>query len=88
VLFSPRRAATCPCPALRCPAWCPQNFFLYFYGMCFNFLGLLFVMATGSMRPATMLAGFRGVSLCGGMLWLFDGWVGMHCWGAAAEQQR
>ena len=44
------------------PARCPQNFFLYFYGMCFNFLGLLFVMATGSMRPATMLAGFRGVS--------------------------
>jgi hypothetical protein len=38
-----------------------QNFFLYFYGMCFNLLGLLGMMATGHMRPGHMLAGFRAV---------------------------
>ncbi|KAL4443977.1 hypothetical protein ABPG75_011714 [Micractinium tetrahymenae] len=40
-----------------------QNFFLYFYGFCFNALGLLFVMAVdGSMRPGTLLHGFRVVT--------------------------
>lgn len=51
----------CP-PAARLPA--PQNFFLYFFGFCFNALGLLFVMAVdGSMRPGTLLHGFRAVRL-------------------------
>lgn len=40
----------------------PQNFFLYFYGFCFNAMGLLFVMAVdGGMRPGTLLHGFRAV---------------------------
>lgn len=40
-----------------------QNFFLYFFGLCFNALGLLFVMSVDStMRPSTMLHGFRGVT--------------------------
>ncbi|PSC75788.1 CMP-sialic acid transporter 3-like [Micractinium conductrix] len=40
-----------------------QNFFLYFFGMCFNVLGLLFVMLVdSSMRPATLLHGFRSVT--------------------------
>ncbi|KAH7620376.1 putative CMP-sialic acid transporter 4 [Nannochloris sp. 'desiccata'] len=40
-----------------------QNFFLYFYGACFNFLGLLMVMLSGGMAPGSMLAGFRGVTV-------------------------
>lgn len=39
-----------------------QNFFLYFYGMCFNLLGLLGVMAAGALTPATMFTGFRLVT--------------------------
>ncbi|EFN56541.1 hypothetical protein CHLNCDRAFT_22063 [Chlorella variabilis] len=39
-----------------------QNFFLYFYGMCFNLVGLLLMMATGHMRPGHMLQGFRAVT--------------------------
>lgn len=39
-----------------------QNFFLYFYGACFNFAGLLVLMATGSMSPSTMLTGFTGIT--------------------------
>jgi hypothetical protein len=40
-----------------------QNFFLYFYGACFNVVGLLLTMAFGGMTPGTMLAGFRGVTV-------------------------
>ncbi len=40
-----------------------QNFFLYFYGACFNFLGLILVMLSGQMAPGSMLAGFRGVTV-------------------------
>lgn len=40
-----------------------QNFFLYFYGACFNLLGLLAVMASGAMTPGSILTGFRGVTV-------------------------
>lgn len=57
------RARTClnvpPPPAFALP--CPQNFFLYFYGMCFNLVGLLLFMAGGALTPATMFAGFKQV---------------------------
>ena len=39
-----------------------QNFFLYFYGACFNLVGLLGTMAFGGMAPGGMLTGFRGVT--------------------------
>ncbi len=44
----------------------PQNFFLYFYGMCFNLVGLSLFMLAGALTPATMFAGFRQV---GGQLY-------------------
>jgi hypothetical protein len=40
-----------------------QNFFLYFYGACFNLAGLLGAMAFGALTPGTLLAGFRGVTV-------------------------
>lgn len=40
-----------------------QNFFLYFYGACFNFLGLLALMVSGSLAPGSILTGFRGVTV-------------------------
>ena len=40
----------------------PQNFFLYFFGMCFNLVGLAVFMLAGALSPATMFAGFRTVS--------------------------
>ena len=40
-----------------------QNFFLYFYGACFNLLGLLAVMASGAMTPSSIFVGFRGVTV-------------------------
>ena len=40
-----------------------QNFFLYFYGACFNLLGLLVIMATGALAPGSILVGFRGVTV-------------------------
>lgn len=38
-----------------------QNFFLYFYGMCFNLAGLLLFMMVGAVTPSTMFVGFRQV---------------------------
>lgn len=40
-----------------------QNFFLYFYGACFNLLGLLVMMAAGALTPGSMLAGFSSVTV-------------------------
>jgi hypothetical protein len=40
-----------------------QNFFLYFYGACFNLLGLLVMMMAGALTPGSMLAGFSGVTV-------------------------
>ncbi|GAB4818460.1 hypothetical protein N2152v2_005506 [Parachlorella kessleri] len=38
-----------------------QNFFLYFFGMCFNLAGLSIFWLLGAITPATMFAGFRQV---------------------------
>lgn len=40
-----------------------QNFFLYFYGACFNLIGLLLMMVFGGMTPGSVLTGFRGVTV-------------------------
>lgn len=39
-----------------------QNFFLYFYGACFNAVGLLAAMAMGAVAPGNILEGFGTVS--------------------------
>jgi len=39
-----------------------QNFFLYFFGACFNLAGLLVMMFFGGISPSTILTGFRGVT--------------------------
>jgi Nucleotide-sugar transporter len=39
-----------------------QNFFLYFYGACFNALGLLAAIGMGAVSPGNILEGFRAVS--------------------------
>jgi hypothetical protein len=40
-----------------------QNFFLYFYGACFNLIGLIAMMAFGGLAPGAILTGFRGVTV-------------------------
>ena len=43
------------------PSLLLQNFFLYFFGMCFNLAGLSIFWVLGAITPATMFAGFRQV---------------------------
>jgi hypothetical protein len=43
------------------PAAALQNFFLYFYGMCFNLVGLSMFWLMGAITPSTMFVGFRQV---------------------------
>lgn len=40
-----------------------QNFFLYFYGACFNLLGLLVVASMGRLQSSSIFAGFSGVTV-------------------------
>jgi UDP-galactose transporter len=40
-----------------------QNFFLYFYGACFNFIGLLVVTSISGVQSSSIFAGFSGVTV-------------------------
>ena len=39
-----------------------QNFFLYFFGLCFNILGLLLAVLTGTLVPSSIFEGFTFVT--------------------------